>query len=88
MLKPGGLLFIYEPNRVSFIGHFFYEHFLQLIPYMYKNACEEREIQKEFCSNFDTFINHLFNRSINNLIYSKWSFYFALILKKNLNYYE
>lgn len=78
-LKPGGRLYIYEPNIVSLVGKLFYFYFLRLWPSLYKATIRENEEQIAFCKAWPTFINTLESLGITTEKLSGKLFYLAFV---------
>jgi 2-polyprenyl-3-methyl-5-hydroxy-6-metoxy-1,4-benzoquinol methylase len=79
MLTESGFIFIYEPNRFSRIGVFFYEYVLPLfLPLLHRLSEDERLVQHAFCLEMPAFMAELKNY-FEILSYSERWFYYSII---------
>jgi 2-polyprenyl-3-methyl-5-hydroxy-6-metoxy-1,4-benzoquinol methylase len=79
LTKPGGILFIYDTNRTSLCGRFFYEWFERLIPHMYHDARNEIKEQVAFSKAWPSFVADLEKNGFRQLKHSSLYFYTAYI---------
>lgn len=79
VIKPGGVLFIYDTNRTSLCGRLFYDWFERFIPYMFRDALNERSEQIAFSNEWPHFIDTLEKNGFLRLKHSNSWFYTAYI---------
>ena len=82
LCKPGGYLFIYDVNRKTLVGRFFYHVFLRLFPAYYAAAMRENPEQYAFCDVWPDFYVSLEKSGLECIKRSEWSFYKSLVFKK------
>lgn len=83
LCKEGGYVFLYDVNRLTLVGRFFYEVFLRLFPDYYAAAVRETPEQLAFCRIWPEFYSALEQAGLRCIKRSEWSFYKALVFRKD-----
>lgn len=82
MLDPEGYLYIYEPNRFSWIGIAVYDYLLRFFsPLLYRMSQYEYEIQKAFAAEMPSFLETL-REDFDIISYTDKLFFYSIIAKK------